>query len=186
MLIAKHTMRPESWTWRKEFPITYNRKVLTSSDGVQEIFRWIQDVHEEADNRMVIHIRHMLEKGICNIKVRTLDTDVIVILLSFMYEFIQINELVCIMVDFGSGDSRRDISINRSFTSLGEAVALTGCDSTSAFYRKTKKTFFESWMNYPKYDELTMAFQQLSWLPTIEIVHSCKIYVEQFVTHMYL
>ncbi len=84
MLIAKHIMRPDSWTWRKEVVVTYNRKVLTSSDGVQEIYNWIQDVHEEADNRMVIHIKDMLEKGINNIKVQTLDTDVIVILLSFM------------------------------------------------------------------------------------------------------
>ena len=158
-MVPKHITNPESWDWGKEVLVTYEKKVLARSDGIQEIYQWQEALHEEADNRMIIHINHMLKKGISSITVRTLDTDVIVILLSFMVQFININEHVSIMVDFGSGDSRRTISINRSFSELGDAVCLglpffhilTGCDSTSAFYKKTKKVFFESWMDYNKH-----------------------------------
>ena len=95
------------------------------------------------------------------------------ILLSLMVQFVNIDEHVSNMVDFGSGDSRRTISINRSFSELGDAVCLglpyfhtlTGCDSTSAFYKKT-------WMDCNKHDDLTDAFQQLSWLPTTEMEQS--------------
>ena len=125
---------------------------------------------------------------------RTLDTDVLVILLSFMVQFINIDEHVFIMVDFSSGDSRITIYINRSFSELGDAVCLglpfyytlTRCDSTSAFYRKTKKVFFESWTDYNKHNDLTDAFQHLSWLPTTEMVQSSLKVVEQFVSHLYL
>ena len=194
MLIANHITNPDSWDWGKEVLVTYKKKVLARSDGIQEIYQWQEDVHEEADNRMIIHINHMLKNGISSITVRTLDTDVIVILLSFMVQFINIDEHVSIMVDFGSGDSRRTISINRSFSELGDAVCLglpffhtlTGCDSTSAFYKKTKKVFFESWIDYNKHNDLTDAFQHLSWLPTTEMVQSSLKVVEQFVSHLYL
>ena len=174
--------------------VTYKKKVLARSDGIQDIYQGQEDVHEEADNRMIIHINHMLKNGISSITVRTLDTDVIVILLSFMVQFINIDEHVSIMVDFGSGDSRRTISINRSFSELGDAVCLglpyfhtlTGCNSTSAFYIKTKKVFFESWMDYNKHNDLTDAFQHLSWLPTKEMVQSSLKVVEQLVSHLYL
>ena len=154
---------PDSWDWGKEVLVTYQRKVR--SDGIQEIYQWQEDVHEEADNRMIIN--HMLKNDISSITVRTLDTDVLVILVSFMVQFINIDEHGSIMVDFGSGDSRRTIYINRSFSELGDAVCLglpffhtlTGCDSTSAFYKKTKKVFFESWKDYNKHNDLTDAFQ---------------------------
>ena len=55
---------------------------------------------EEADNRIVCHVSHMIEKGrelnpelnegqgITNVKVRTVNTGVIVILLTFMHQFL--------------------------------------------------------------------------------------------------
>ena len=47
---------------------------------------WIDEVHEEADNHIVVHIKDMLEKGITFTTVRTVDLDVIVIILGFMTE----------------------------------------------------------------------------------------------------
>ena len=52
--------------------------------------------------------------------------------------------------------------------------------------KKTKKVFFESWMDYNKHNDLTDAFQHLIWLPTTEMVHSSLKVVEQFVSHLYL
>ena len=194
MLVAKHAMRPQSWTWREEVVVTYNTKVLTSSDGIQEMYTWIQCVHEEADNRMLIYIKDMLAKDITNIILRTVDTDVIVILLAFMSQFIELNDNVMIWVDFGTGGHRRTISINSSFIALGESTCLalsffhafTGCDSTCSFYRKTKKIWFEIWMKCPMWNKLTTAFQQLSWLPSSEVVKANLCVIEQFVTHVFL
>jgi len=45
---------------------------------------WIEEVHEEADNRIVVHIEDMLKTGVADIKVRTVNSDVIVILLIFL------------------------------------------------------------------------------------------------------
>ena len=44
---------------------------------------------EEADNRIICHIRHMIkvDLNLTSIKVRSADTDVIVILLAFMPQF---------------------------------------------------------------------------------------------------
>lgn len=81
MLVATHAMRPQLWTWRQEVVVTYNTKVVTASDGIQEIYNWDQNVLEEANNRMAAHIKDMLAKGITNIKLRAVDTDVVVILL---------------------------------------------------------------------------------------------------------
>ena len=48
MLIAKHITNPDSWDWGKEVLVTYRKKVLALSDGIQEIYQWQEDVHEEA------------------------------------------------------------------------------------------------------------------------------------------
>ena len=83
----------------------------------------------------------MITKGITNIQIRTVDTDVIVILLAFMAKFIEVDSNASLVVDFGTGEHRRSLSINHSFDKLGESVcsglpffhAFTGCDSTSSF-----------------------------------------------------
>ena len=67
-----------------------------------------------------------------------MDTDVFVILLAFMLQFLELNENVCIWADFGTGDHRRLISINDSYDELGDSICLgllffhcfTGYDST--------------------------------------------------------
>ncbi len=41
--------------------------------------------HEEADTRMVVHVMDSLEKGFNDIMIRTVDTDVIVILIGDFY-----------------------------------------------------------------------------------------------------
>ena len=69
--------------------------------------RWIDGVPEEADNTIVIHIADMIRNDINKIKLCTVDTAVIVILLAFMPQFLELNENVCIWAAFGTGDHRR-------------------------------------------------------------------------------
>ena len=47
--------------------------------------------HEEADTRIVVHARHILETGAESILVRKADTDIVVILVSSDIQIVQVN-----------------------------------------------------------------------------------------------
>ena len=91
-LISQLAIRPTSCTWEGEVYVTCGKGVRSRSDGNVDIMRWIDGVHEEDDNRIVIHIADMIRNDITKIKLRTVDTDVIVILLAFMRQFLELNE----------------------------------------------------------------------------------------------
>ena len=101
----------------------------------------------------------MIENGLLNIKVRSVDTDVILILLafSFMKKFKLISDDVKVWCDFGTGDKRKTVSIHLLYEALGEGICLalpffhafTGCDSTTSFYNLPKQKWFELWMTCP-------------------------------------
>lgn len=59
--------------------------------------------HEEADTRLVVHILHALEQGLKRIEVRTVDTDVIVILVGASVALTRTQPLVNIWIAFGMG-----------------------------------------------------------------------------------
>ena len=70
-----------------EVVVTDNTKVMSSTFGETNMFTWVAASHEEADDRMMIHIVDMIKSGISKITVRATDTDVIIILLAFMLQF---------------------------------------------------------------------------------------------------
>ena len=61
---------------------------------------------------------------ITKIKVRTVDTDVIAILTSFMVQFRVLCPDVELWLDFESGTYRRNNSINESFECMGDSLSL--------------------------------------------------------------
>lgn len=108
--------------------------------------------HEEADTRIVVHLYHSLET--CDkILVRTVDTDVVVILIGKFVDLYEINSAADIWVAFGMGRYFRFLSINAMAASLGTARlrslpffhALTGCDTTSNFHGKGKRSAWQAW-----------------------------------------
>ena len=112
-----------------------------------------------------------------------------------MPQFMELDDTVKIWLDFGTGDKRKTYLVNKAYSDLGDAVcralpffhALSGCDSTASFFEKPKKRFFEHWtMYYSRATEITGAFQQLSWLPTIEAVDFNLPVIEKFVASLYL
>lgn len=72
LLIADRAIH-SSWSWEKEIVVTYKTRVKTRSNGTKDIFTWIDETHEEADNRMLVHIKAMISHGITNISVRSRD-----------------------------------------------------------------------------------------------------------------
>ena len=131
--------------------------------------------HKEADTRVVVHILHALEQGIKTIVVRTVGTDVIVILIGVFFELTANNPLADIWVAFGTGKNFRLYSINAICTYLGnertQALpifhALTGCDTTSAFRGKGKKSAWQAC----RCRLMMKSLRHLSfWLPTLSSI----------------
>jgi len=119
--------------------------------------------HEEADTRVVIHVLHALHNGARTIEVNTVDTDIVVILLGQFHEFLKVREEIELWIAFGSGKHFQQFRVNDLYEQLDKAVsralpifhAYSWCDTTSAFFRKGKKSAWQAWKSYP---EATDAF----------------------------
>ena len=71
---------------------------------------------EEADNHIVLHIRNaILFRNRSRIMVRMKDSDVVVILVAFMCQFMEYSLHTKIWADFGSGTDKRTLFINGCF-----------------------------------------------------------------------
>jgi len=113
--------------------------------------------HEEADTRLVVHIVDALTKGQSTCLVRTVDTDVVIILIGKFYYFTTLNSDANIWVAFGSSKNFSFWHINTIFHNLGEEKSLglpffhrfTGCDTMSSFFRKGKRLAWEAWNCFP-------------------------------------
>ena len=80
------------------------------------------EVLEEADNRIVCHLKDMLASGITKISVKTKDTDVIVILLGFISQFLDTSPNLKLYVDFNTGVYHKYICINDCQELLGKDI----------------------------------------------------------------
>ena len=148
--------------------------------------------HEEADTRIVVHIRHALERGAETVLVRTVDTDVVVILVGKLHDLLAYNQRAKVWVAFGMGRHFSIISINSICSTLGEARsralpvfhAFTGCDCTSQFCGIGKKTAWRAWeLN----SQVTPALQNIATHPFQQLTVSSKNFqkLERFTIIMY-
>lgn len=148
--------------------------------------------HEEADTRIVVHIRHALEGGAQSILVRTVDTDVVVILIGKLHDLLGYNPQADIWVAFGMGRHYSFISINRICSNLGEPKsrslpvfhAFTGCDCTSSFCGIGKLTAWQAWKSN---DGLTPALEHISTHPFQQLSVSSDVFkkLERMTVIMY-
>ena len=101
--------------------------------------------HEEAGTRIVVHVRHALERGAESVLARTVDMDVVVILVGKLHDLLAYNQLCKVWVAFAMGRHFSVININGVCSTLGESRALpvfhafTGCDCTLQFCGIAKK-----------------------------------------------
>jgi hypothetical protein len=63
--------------------------------------------------------------------------------------------------------------------------ALTGSDSTTFFFKKSKIHLFRTWQNSMNYDELTATFQRLSWLSSEASITASYPILQQFIIAAY-
>ena len=126
--------------------------------------------HEEADTRILVHLKDALNNGATTCLVRTVDTDVVVIIVGKLHALLTDNPSADVWVTFGKGKSFTSIHINEVCNALGEhqSIALpifhsfTGCDTTSAFWGKGKKSAWEACKSYP---DVTKAFLNIARYP---------------------
>ena len=112
---------------------------------------------EEADTRICVHVNDALRRGAHNILVSTVDTDVVVLLVSIYHQLHIAFSYFNIWVGFGTGSHFRYYHINSICQNLGVQIcqalpyfhAFTGCDTTSQFLGKGKKSAWESCKAYP-------------------------------------
>ena len=132
--------------------------------------------HEEAYTRLIVYSQDAsLLSNFSNsiiFMVHTVDTDVVVSLIGKFDYLINLCEQVNIWVAFGTGKTFAYYHINAICEDLGyeRSIALlvfhsfTGCDTTSTFYGKGKKSAWEAWNCYP---DVTQAFAYVHSTPPL-------------------
>ena len=158
---------------------TQNEYVLSSQDDIN-LESLQPSTHKEADTRIFLHLKNCVENGHKIVKIRTVDTDGLVLALSIFHKIPGLEKL---WIGFGSGKTYRDIPVHSVSDILGrhrcEALpvfhALTGCDFTSFFRGVRKGTFWKVWEKMPN---LTQTFLDMKNNPekvTIESTAMKKI-----------
>ena len=124
--------------------------VYTATDGkvTSDIIPTMENSHEEADSRIVLHLKHVNDiNPQSTVVIRCNDTDILCILLHHMKRF-----SVTVFMDTGlnSDNTRKYIDV----TTLGKTIggpmcevlpavhAFSGCDYTCSFMRKGKVKFY--------------------------------------------
>ena len=178
-----------------EFAITDGIKVLKVNEDVQirEVWSTIDDLMEEADNRVLLYIRDAIECGHNGILLKTVDSDIIIILLGFMEKLLECNSDIKMWVKFNSGVNEKLIDMNTTFKELGGEIAygimffhcFSGCDATTAFFKKSKNVLFKSWKCYPQRTALSKVFKALTFYPSAETYKSSLPTIYEFISHDY-
>ena len=137
--------------------------------------------HEEADTRLMIHALDASLRGHRRIKIRTNDTDVIVLALSVV-STLPVDEF---WITYGSGKDVQHMPAHVVASSLGPSKAsalpmfhaLTGSDTVSFFRNPGKKSAWDVWNVFP---ELTPVLCALKASPEIITEESLAV-LERFV-----
>ena len=142
---------------------------------------------EEADERIFLHVQHAA-KTYESVPVKTVDSDIVVIAL---YANQHIQDLNKLWIEFGVGKSLQFIPIYEISNGLGPSVCnaylffhlFSGCDTTSSFSDRGKKSFLETWKLLP---ELTPIFDNLSSIANPEEILTDKYKtLERFIVTLY-
>ena len=134
------------------FQFPENKEVNVTSDEFVVTSRGSSDMqrcnHEEANIRIALHVQHALDKGCKQVFVRTVDTDVLIILIGLFHDMITSCPSAAIWIGLGMGKYVQYISVNSTCAFLGPETSralpmfhsFTGCDTTSCFFGKGKKS----------------------------------------------
>ena len=144
--------------------------------------------HEEADTRMLLHLYGAVLDGHKKVLIIANDSDVIVL---GVRAFTLLSQLEELWITYSTGQHFRYMAIHEIAVALGENRALalpafhafTGCDSTSSFFKKGKKSAYTVWLPDTSFDTafLSMATRQ----PDMDQIKGLFPILEQFVNNLY-
>ena len=146
-------------------------------------------IHEEADTRIFVHLKHAVEKDcITTAAIHANDTDIFVLATAFFHQLSEIG-LKELWVSFGKGRATAWYPIHEYAKNIGPSKskvflffhALSGCDIVSAFKNKGKKSFFQTWEVFP---DITNTFLKLSSYP-VDFNKTDEQLVEKFISILY-
>ena len=160
----------------KSVYITGTSVLTTASNPMQRCTR------EEADSRIMVHLIHALEERKQLFQVRTVDTDVVIILIGNFHELNLKYQLQDVSIIFGTCRNIKIFSIKTICTQLGEDTSkalpffhsFTGCDTTSFFRDKGKRTAWQTWQASRG---ITEVFRELSQNYFMEITQNSVLFV---------
>ena len=167
--------------------VTLELKVFTNSTTNMS-----DCTHEEADTRIIVHLMNGLKEGYEYFLIRTVDTDIVVILLGKYHDIQTSYPATDIWIKFGTGKSVQYFHLKSLYEKLGITTcralpyfhAFTGCDTTSAFKGKAKKS---AWQTWKAYKQVTDSFEDLSQNPFKELNDESRDFqvLQKFVVQMY-
>ncbi len=139
--------------------------------------------HEEADTRLLFHAMNAVQNGATNLLIVSPDTDVAILAIAHAATL-----SVPVSVSLGREGRARIINASAVASCLGSQTcaailglhALTGCDSTSAFYGKGKKKCFQRMLEDEDMKEV-LGKLGVDFLPPATVLENteavvCKLY----------
>ena len=158
-------------------------KLTILNSPMEDTSRLSPCTHEEAETKLLLHAADASSTGCKRIMLRTVDTDVVV-LSTALFNQINVTEL---WVSFGTGKNCRLIPVHAISKTLGPQKsmsllmfhAFTGCDQTSFFLNRGKKT---AWQTSNVYKDAEESFAVLSRVPpTVVELNNHMSTIERFV-----
>ena len=171
----------------RKFVVTFNDGILTNDETLSLQMDISNCTAEEADTRLIRHAINQAINGVKNIRIETIDTDVLVLSLSHTGSMIQAGAN-SIHTRIAKSDYDLIELYNRYGADVCKALpyfyAFTGCDTTSSFFGKGKATSFDAWLSFVKLEETIQLFIALGDTPSCISTDNLKV-LEEFVMHLY-
>ena len=169
LFLAKEFMRLHESN-PQELVLTFKETVLSNRECNVNDFLINNCKAEEADTKVVRHGISQTKQGFKHIVIRTVDTDVLILLISYCHLF-KDGEILSLSVQFGTGYDIRLYDILELHEEIGDTKSLglpffhafTGCDTTSSFFQHGKCKFRDAWMASDP--PITNTFIELSNMP---------------------
>ena len=167
--------------------VTRNQKIEMNLKGTLANINMSDSLYSEADTRIILHVFCCVHSGLKDTYVRTIDTDVVVILVAYMPDFLEIGGNVL----SGVGLNTSCISVNAIAAYMGLKRCkellflhyLSGCDYTLSFFHVGKVKFWDAWL---KNSVVSKTFLLYSNRPTLPLTEENLKVIESFLVSLYV
>lgn len=127
--------------------------IQTTQSSKDGIVPQLQGDHEEADTRMIVHAVDAIAKGFKRVLVHSRDTDVLLMMIHFLCDV-----SADVWMVSGTARQQKNYPISKIALQLPKEVvanilgyhSLTGCDTTSAFSGRGKRSSWKIYMQHPE------------------------------------